>query len=369
MKVTVKKYLNVRVGAPSVNAPCYQYLAPGSVLEVDGVLYKGDVFEDSDQWLKDAAGNYYWAGGVEQKENIVVAKSVKLLFDPIKMSWGLNSGDGINILTLWNDYNLYGQDVKVAVLDTGVNIAIPDIYDAIVDKEYDVKSFLPGESIEDDDGHGTRCASIVASRGYSMYGTAPLCNLVIGKIRSKKTPLSAENLLNALKWACEERNVDIVSMSFNTAAIDQSVQQYIYDAHYKRNKIFVASIGNAGKYAVAATYPANCDGCLSVGAYDKGRVICTISSWNSKLSFVAPGNELYGLNLQKKKEALPPATSYACPFAAGAIACLVSSYKIQSRDYKASQLYKDLQYDFVVTNQKIQFGNGILNPVKTIKSI
>ena len=58
MKVTVTKYLNVRVGKASVNAPSYQYLAPGTILEVEDKTYKGDKYEDKDDWLKDAAGNY-----------------------------------------------------------------------------------------------------------------------------------------------------------------------------------------------------------------------------------------------------------------------------------------------------------------------
>ena len=66
MKVTVTKYLNVRVGKPSVNAPCYQYLAPGSILDVDGNIYKGDVFDGINTWLKDDSGNYYWVGGLDK---------------------------------------------------------------------------------------------------------------------------------------------------------------------------------------------------------------------------------------------------------------------------------------------------------------
>ena len=65
MKVLVKHFLNVRAGKPSVNAPCYQYLAPGSEVEVDGKLYKGDQFEGINTWLKDDVDNYYWSGGVE----------------------------------------------------------------------------------------------------------------------------------------------------------------------------------------------------------------------------------------------------------------------------------------------------------------
>ena len=60
MKVIVKdNFLNVRAGKASVNAPCYQYIAPGSEIEVDGQLYKGDLFDGIDTWMKDAAGNYY----------------------------------------------------------------------------------------------------------------------------------------------------------------------------------------------------------------------------------------------------------------------------------------------------------------------
>jgi len=65
MKVTVTQNLNARVGAPSLNAPCFQFLTPGTELEVDGRLYPGDAFEGQDNWLKDASGNYYWVGGVD----------------------------------------------------------------------------------------------------------------------------------------------------------------------------------------------------------------------------------------------------------------------------------------------------------------
>lgn len=68
MKVTVNTFLNVRVGKPSVNAPCYQYLAPGSELEVENKLYKGDMYEGNNMWYRDAAKNYYWAGGVAKEE-------------------------------------------------------------------------------------------------------------------------------------------------------------------------------------------------------------------------------------------------------------------------------------------------------------
>ena len=92
MKITVTKFLNVRVGKPSLNAPCYQYLAPGSELQTDGNLYKGDSYDGIDTWMKDNAGNYYWSGGVE-KENL----NNQLLAD-ISGKWWLKN---YNIPEIW----------------------------------------------------------------------------------------------------------------------------------------------------------------------------------------------------------------------------------------------------------------------------
>ncbi len=116
MKVTVSKYLNVRVGKPSVNAPCYQYLSPGSELIVDGSLYKGDMYDGIDTWLKDEAGNYYWSGGVNMKpvSNITINYQ-----DYLKdFAWISNKGKG----------------VVIAIIDTGVMMN-PNYYDCSLIKQ------------------------------------------------------------------------------------------------------------------------------------------------------------------------------------------------------------------------------------------
>jgi hypothetical protein len=66
MKVTVKDFLNVRVGKPSVNAPTFQFLAPGSILDVEEKFFDGDKLEGNSLWVKDEADNYYWSGGIQR---------------------------------------------------------------------------------------------------------------------------------------------------------------------------------------------------------------------------------------------------------------------------------------------------------------
>jgi len=68
MKVTVTKNLNVRIGKPRLDAPNHEFLVPGSVIETDGKLYRGDVYDGNFFWYKDMAGNYYWSGGIDIPE-------------------------------------------------------------------------------------------------------------------------------------------------------------------------------------------------------------------------------------------------------------------------------------------------------------
>jgi phospholipase C len=62
--VTINQNLNVRIGSASVNAPCYTYIEPGNVVEVEEKPVEGDPYEGSNLWYKGLDGNYYWSGGV-----------------------------------------------------------------------------------------------------------------------------------------------------------------------------------------------------------------------------------------------------------------------------------------------------------------
>ena len=52
-----------------------------------------------------------------------------------------------------------GEGIKVAILDTGIDLDHPDLASAIVETED-----FTGDGIEDASGHGTHCAGIVGAR-------------------------------------------------------------------------------------------------------------------------------------------------------------------------------------------------------------
>ncbi|MEO9210800.1 MAG: S8/S53 family peptidase [Ginsengibacter sp.] len=359
---------------------------------VVGVLHQDTTFESAGEitnelgtWHSDRDG--HWASENWLKNTSDISLPLALIqapaiieFDEDKMSWAFSPGDGMDILSLWNNENLLGQNVKIAVLDSGINTGIADIMLAVEDKDHDLKSFIKDESVEDDFGHGTSCASIICSQGTGLYGVSPKSKLIIGKIYSNAAGQTPEILLEALQWACEERAADIISMSFSfpylkTEANDipiayKEVADYIQRMAMLQNKLFLASIGNLGENAKEFNmFPANCPGCLSIGAFGHDRLTWSGSGWNTNISFIAPGVDLKGYNLQSKKIVLQAATSFSCPFAAGTLANLLSYFKSKNISYSLSEFISKLIFDPPPMDNSLQSGKGILNPIKTLKNL
>ncbi|WP_299362126.1 S8/S53 family peptidase [Winogradskyella sp.] len=194
MKVTVSKYLNVRVGAPSVNAPNYQYLAPGSVLEVDGKLYNGDVYDGNALWYKDLAGNYYWSGGIDYQEDIFT-EIQNTIIDP----FANYKGNGINI--------------GVGIFDSGVN----DKHKFLNKRVKFYKNFITGTTLSQISPHGHNVASIIASDDLKINRN--LSDLYCFRVISKNNFVDEDALLEGLGYLNSNSNlydnIDIINLSLN----------------------------------------------------------------------------------------------------------------------------------------------------------
>jgi subtilisin family serine protease len=113
---------------------------------------------------------------------------------------------------LW-DMNLRGKGIKIAVLDTGVEVSHPDLISkTIITKDLTYTEFV------DETGHGTHLGTTIVGNGTKSdgkyKGVAPEAELYVGKVLSASGGKSSWIILG-LEWALEE-GVDLINLSLGT---------------------------------------------------------------------------------------------------------------------------------------------------------
>lgn len=349
MKVTVTKYLNVRVGKPSLNAPNYQYLAPGSILEIDGKLYDGDAYDGITTWCKDEAGNYYWSGGVE---DVSFINNPLDIFDGLKvkdLTWNIKS---FNIQELWQ--RTKGKGVNIAILDTGCS-PHPNFKDRI----QTTRNFLnSSNNVADLSGHGTHVTGIIASNGNNqVFGISPEVKLHIGKVtNSKGEGLDPDVVASAIDWYSDK--VDIISMSLGFQSNNTKVKKAVE----KCKALIVAAYGNDGNQTRdKGDFPAEYDSCLSVGSLgmvNKNIILSKKTIRKSGLNITAPGEKINSTFLSGGFKKLS-GSSMATPFVSGTLALI----KSMNPDKDLVQIKNEL----ISFSSKITQNNFTYNQINILK--
>jgi subtilisin family serine protease len=183
-------------------------------------------------------------------------------------------------------YKLTGRGVRVAVLDTGVDLTHPDLRDAVVAQHCFSRGDCPplrrneGTSAQDDHGHGTNVTGVIASRGVvSAPGFAPEVEIVAVKIMDQNNSGQEADWLAGLDWVYDNLamlKVDIVNLSVGTNQLYTPQECDLREAAltFAINNLVAAGvtvIGGSGNKGSATALPAAaCNtGVIAVGAsYD-----------------------------------------------------------------------------------------------------
>lgn len=224
-----------------------------------------------------------------------------------------------------------GRGVKVAIVDTGIDNNHPDL---IVQGG---ASFVPNVSDWDDDqGHGTHCAGIVAARNNAagVVGVAPDADLYAVKVLAANGSGNLSWILAGMGW-CVRNRIKIVSMSLGSNVSDPDAPCIAaYQAAANRLEqagcIVIAASGNAGRNTNHwVGNPARCSGFMAVAAVGQNARKANFSSWGPSslgalngVEISAPGvsvrSTLRGGGYGEKS-----GTSMACPHVSGAAALLM----------------------------------------------
>lgn len=188
----------------------------------------------------------------------------------------------------WGENN-YGENVKVAILDTGFARSHVDFWDSGETPYVDGYNFVASnDNPEDDHDHGTYCAGIVCAQhnGLGYKGIAPGIDLYVGKVLNAKGSGYFSDIAAAIDWA-RTIGVHIISMSLGASSGATILETACNNAWYAGVLLVAASGNDASELYVS--YPAKYGSVVAVGAINYGEDVASFSNQGPELELCAPG--------------------------------------------------------------------------------
>ena len=213
-----------------------------------------------------------------------------------------------------------GDDVTVAVLDTGVEGGHPDLRRALL-KGTDLTGGT-GDGRRDRRGHGTHVAGIVAATRGNDIGTAGLAP----DVRILPVQVLDDSGGGLLSWAAQgiiwatDQGADVITMSLGASRGNQVLDAAVTYA-IDHGVVLVAASGNQG--AAKALWPAAHADVISVGASTPTDGVASFSNRDADLDLVAPGVSVLSTCVGAQW-CLMQGTSMATPYVAASVAAILA---------------------------------------------
>jgi subtilisin family serine protease len=250
--------------------------------------------------------------------------------DNAQFTWGLQA-------TKVNQSRFTGRGVRIAVLDTGMDLSHPDFFGRAINSQ----SFVSGEQVQDGNGHGTHCIGTALgpkapATGVRRYGCASMGNIFAGKVLSNGGSGADNGILAGINWAIANQ-CRVVSMSLGARVTPGEAFSPIYEAVAQRalaarpGTLIVAAAGNDSRLPsgerreppVPVSRPANCPSIMAVGAVDSSLRIAPFSNGGINangggVDIAGPGVSVFSsLPTNRGTHGFLSGTSMATPHVAG----------------------------------------------------
>ena len=246
------------------------------------------------------------------------------------------------------------SSVVVAVIDTGVDYNHEDLADNIwvntgetpdngvdddgngyIDDYYGVDIVAGKGSGNDDHGHGTHVAGIIAAKNNNLGVVGIAHNVKIMPVKAAMASgyLNQSDIAKAILYAYEH-GAEVINMSFGGSACSIAVQDALEVAYTRC--VLVASAGNDGmpdekRIPSLPNYPAALSYVLGVMSVNQSGVESGFSNWDAELyspyeyELYAPGEAILS-TIPGNRYASWSGTSMAAPVVAAMAALLRSEY-------------------------------------------
>ncbi|PLR80329.1 peptidase S8 [Bacillus canaveralius] len=252
--------------------------------------------------------------------------------------------------------------IKIAIVDTGVDLDHPDLKNRL-SEGYNV--LANNNNPDDDNGHGTHVAGIIASETNNREGTAGVT--WFNKVMPIKA-LGAEgygttlDIAKGIFWAVDH-GADVINLSlgnYQRSGVMEEAVEYAYN----HNVVIVAAAGNDN--SEQPSFPAAYPQVLSVSAVDYNGNRAEFSNYGDFVDIAAPGVYIPSTYVHNQYAALS-GTSMAAPHVTG-LAGLILSANPELSNLEVMQIIKTSAIDLGYKGKDENFGNGLIDVNNALQS-
>jgi len=227
-----------------------------------------------------------------------------------------------------------GAGIKVAVLDTGMDLGHPDF----AGRAFTTASFV-GQPVQDLNGHGTHvtgtaCGSKAPAGTTPRYGIGFRTPIFVGKVLINSGSGTMAGVLNGMNWAIANR-CPVISMSLGAQIGVQPAYTNAGRAALNNGLLIIAAAGN---YANPTGAPANSPTIMSVASLDMNLNPSSFSNLG-KIEIAAPGRDIFSSWPRPTRYRTISGTSMATPHVSGCAALWAET----STSLRGINLWRKLQ--------------------------
>ena len=230
--------------------------------------------------------------------------------------------NALSVIGINGDNSEYGNGVKVAVIDSGVQE-----HETFTGKEIKEFDFVVGQNgeglpIDPDNGHGTAVASIIGGSDSRNPGVAPASELLSFRVLDNDGYTDSHTLAEAIV-AATDSGADIINISLGSNG-DSGLVRRAVEYAISEGALIVAATGNEGIGSIS--FPAAIDGVVAVGANDAVGQHVDFANSGTNLEnggMSAPGFGVLAAWPEGEVVSFS-GTSASAPFVSGAVAAVMS---------------------------------------------
>ncbi|MBU2476680.1 S8 family serine peptidase, partial [Candidatus Micrarchaeota archaeon] len=311
---------------------------------------------------------------------LALNQKIKFIYPDRQIKAALNDSIPIiNADTAWS-YGFTGQEIKIAVLDTGIDSS----HEMLQGKVILAEDFSGSGNPTDVFGHGTHVAGIATGttiNGGTYNGTAPNAVLLNGKVLNDYGIGTSATVIAGINWAVNpdgnllsDDKADIINLSLGAAYSDLNdpINLALNDA-IQQGIIVIAAAGNCGESCPSMTcgsfrgigVPGDNPNAITVGATDKQNNWACFSAGGIipgvgvKPDLSAPGVNINS-SIPNNGYATKSGTSMSAPFVSGAVALMLEANPLMTPQ-EIKQWLELNALDLGLAGKDSKYGSGLID--------